>query len=421
MTRFLKNPFTLFLSFIFAMLTSRFAPSFAKELGPFADMYISVLQMCIMPLLMSSLIRACASIVSDKTNAAQSGALIRKLTFISFILVCFVILITNIFPIGPYMAKSGELTKFATFENGLTPIYTTMEDSVMDKTSIIDVIKTIFTRNIFESLSKSMMIQVIFFAILVGCAAGQLGGDKKHIFSDLIGGIESIFKKIISWIVLILPIGVFLLFSFNFQKVSKDIIDFMLPFVIFMVGCMLLIMLMLHVVLAKKVGKSIVALYRDLKAPIIIGFSTASSLTSLPSFMQALSQNIKLNEEQVNLYSPLALSLYRYGTIFYYMFSTIIWAQLFSVPLSVGDYVVAGFLSFCLSFAAVSTGVVNLGLLALILAPVSVPSALPLILLVAVEPLLDPMRTIFTIYLNAYVMIMVLLPKHNRKKAAYSA
>lgn len=412
MVNFLKNPLTLVFAFAIAILMSVYSPTVARSLEIPANMYLSVLQMCILPLLMCSLVKSCSAIVGDRSSSSQSNALLIKLTILSFILIVIVMLITSIIPVGYHMEKSGELVKFATFENGLTPIYTTMTEPVMTNTSIMEIIQTIFTRNIFESLSKSMMMQIIFFSIMVGCSAGWLSGSQKDVFNHLVSSLENVFKRIIGWVMLILPIGVLCMFAFNFQKISKDIVGFMLPFVLFIVIGMFATMAVFHFLLSKRLGKGFVELYRDLKAPLIIAFSTSSVLSCLPSFIQALNQNIKIDEKDINLYGPLTLALYRYGAIFYYTFSTIVLGQLFSVPFGWNDYVMIGFLSFCLSFAAVSNGIINISLMALILSPVNIPSALPLTLLIAVDPLIDPIRTTFTVYMGAYGLSNALASKH---------
>ena len=51
-------------------------------------------------------------------------------------------------------------------------------------------------------------------------------------------------------------------------------------------------------------------------------------------------------------------------------------------------------------FSSVSSGLINIGLLGIVLSPVSVPFSLMIVLFAILEPIIDPIRTIFGLYVN---------------------
>jgi proton glutamate symport protein len=408
----LKSPITLVVAFVISVFLCVYAPSVALAMQIPGNIYISTLQVCITPLLMSSLIKSMLLIVSTKNNSFNLSKIASLFfIFLPLMAVCGIILAKAI-PLGTHIAESSNFSDFFGIEYGLKPAYVTIDEPLNVRTTLINLIQSIFTANIFESLNESLLIQIIFFSILFGCAVGHLPEDKKNTFLNLTSSTEAAFKKIISWILQLLPIGVVCIFSYRFLSLSVKILKLLTTTVIFSALSMIAISLILNFFIAKKLKTDYFSTFLALKDPLIIATSTGSPTSSLPTYLTSLSNNLKLDKNAVDLFGPVSLATCRYGNVFYYTLLSIITAQMFSVPLTLEDYLLIVAMSVFTGFSAVSTGIINISLLSIILSSVGVPSALAIILFAAIDPLIDPVRTFFTVYVNAFCSAMS-FPREN--------
>lgn len=411
---FLRDIKTIALAFAVSALLCVFLPSIAIKMEIPGNIYISLLQVCIMPLLMSSLIKSFLLIVSEKDALFKTSKII-IVFFLGLVLlaICGVIL-AKIVPLGEWISRSPNLSKFMGPEHSLKPLYVTLDEPLDTKTTFVQIIQSIFTSNIFDSLSKSLLLQIIFFSFLFGGAAGCLPKDKKNLFLDLITCIEAIFKKIIEWVLLFLPIGIICIFSYRFLNLSADILALLMNVIVFSIISMICIILILNFFMAKRLKFKYFSLLSALKTPLIVAFGTCSSTSAMPNYITSLINNLNLNERATELFGPVSLATCRYGIVFYYAILSVISAQIFSIPLEFYDYLLIIIATVFTGFSAASPGIINVSLLAIILSSLSIPSSLTIILFTAIDPLIDPIRTSFTIYINAYCSVLS-FPRNSKK------
>jgi Na+/H+-dicarboxylate symporter len=306
--------------------------------------------------------------------------------------------------------------EFAGFEYGLKPLNISANEPVLVKQSLGDIVKSIFTSNILDSITKSTFLQVIYASIVMGCAAGYLSGKKKEVFDGFIDGIEEIFKRVLKWVTLILPLGSFFIFSYGFSKVTPNIFYFLAPIFVFIFILSISIILILNIFISRKIHVGFWTYLGFLKTPLIITSTTTSVMASMPSFLSSLIQNIKLDEKLVSLFGPLSIAMFRVGSVLYFAVISVYAAQIFSIPLGLWEYGIILLMSVLASFTAVSSGIVNLGLLTIVLGPVGIPSSLIIILFAAIDPLVDPLRCLLNVYVNAFCTTFALHGKFRKEE-----
>ena len=123
-----------------------------------------------------------------------------------------------------------------------------------------------------------------------------------------------------------------------------------------------------------------------------ISASTGSPIATMPTYMKALVKEFEFNQNKVDLYIPLSIALFRSGNVFYFGYVSVLIAQIFAIPLGFYDYINLMILVCFSGFASVSSGIINVGLLAMILSPTSVPSSLAITLFMALDPIIDPLE-----------------------------
>jgi proton glutamate symport protein len=412
MIKFLKSPKAIVLAFIFAGVLAWYFPLIAKMLEKPGDMYLALLQMCVVPLLMTSLISAISKVISNETKDNSTKYFLLKYTSILFGLGLLGIVLAELFKTGLPIIDDPAFLKLGSSGQNSQPIFVTLNDPLEKTQSIIDLFKSIFTNNIFTSLQESLVLQIILFSVLVGAAAGYLEGEEKNIFSGFITSGELIFKKLIYWITQILPLGIICIFSNKFLSFSPEIFGIFLKSIICLLGSIFTIMLVLNIYVSKKLKLGYFSIFSCLKDVLIVSASIGSTIATMPAYMRTLVENLNFNQEKTELFIPLSIALYRFGSAFYLGFVATLTAQIFAIPLGIYEYFNIAFLVFFASFAAVSSGLINIGLLAMILAPVGVPSSLAITLFAAIDPIIDPIRIMFTMYMNLFCATLSLAPSY---------
>jgi proton glutamate symport protein len=268
--------------------------------------------------------------------------------------------------------------------------------------NIIDLIGSIFTSNIFVSLQSSLVLQIILFSVLVGRAAGFLSGSQKESFGALIAACDSIFKIIIGWITNFLPIGIICIFSIKLLNLSIEIFEIFLTSISCVIGSMLFIIFTMNLFIAKRLKVGYFSVFSKMKNVMMISASTGSTIATMPTYMNTLITEFGIDHNKIDLYIPLSIALFRFGTVYYFGFVAVLTAQIFSIPLGIYEYMNITLLVFFAGFAAVSSGIVNIGLLTMILSSVGVPSSFAITLFSAIDPIIDSVRSIFTMYMHLF-------------------
>lgn len=413
MMTFLKSPKAIVLAFILSAIIAWYFPGIAHVLEKPGEMYMSLLQMCVMPLLMMSIIKAISNVVAIKTSDKTTARFLLQYMIVTLSLVFMSILLAEIFRTGYPIADNPDFLRLGSSGESSQPIYVGINDPLEKTQNIIDLIRSIFTSNIFVSLQSSLVLQVILFSVLVGSAAGFLSGNQKEAFSTLIAAGDSIFKTIIGWITKFLPIGIICIFSIKFVNLSVEIFRIFFASIVCFIGSMLCIILGLNVLIAKKLNVGYFSIFSKMKNVIIISASTGSPIATMPTYMNTLMTEFGIDSNKVDLYIPLSIALFRFGNVYYFGFIAVLTAQIFAIPLGMYEYINLTLLVFFAGFAAVSSGIVNIGLLSMILSPVGVPSSFAITLFAAIDPVIDSLRTAFTMYMHLVCAIISLSDKKN--------
>jgi len=174
MFSFLKTPQAIILSVILSVVIACYFPAVAHALAKPGDMYMSLLQMCVMPLLMVSMINAISHVVSARSSAKTTIRFLAQYLGVTIVLVLMSILLVEVFKIGYPIADNAEFLRLGSSEKNVHALFVGVDDQLDRTQSLIDLIRSIFTSNIFDSLQDALILQVIFFSALAGCAAGFL-------------------------------------------------------------------------------------------------------------------------------------------------------------------------------------------------------------------------------------------------------
>jgi proton glutamate symport protein len=404
------------LGLIFGLICLQFPAlaSFTLDfIKPVGTIFIRGLKMVAVPLVLASLIIGVANI-GDISKLSRMGGK----TLMIFI-VTTVISITIGLSIVAVM-KPGEKLPVSTREN-LISLY---DSNAQGKISYAEEVQQrgplqplvdMVPDNIFMATTNNgKMLQVVFFAIIVGIALLQIPKDKGKPVMDFFDGVNELIIKIVQYIMLIAPYGVFALIASLIVEIAGndpsqawELLYALLWYTITVILGMMIMMVLVYPILIRYFSKiKYFDFFKGMRPAMLLGFSTSSSTATLPVTMDRVEKNLGVSEEVASFVLPLGATINMNGTSLYQGVSAIFIAQALGLDLTLTSQLT---IVLTATLAAVGTaGVPGAGLVMLIvvLEAVGIPAA-GIALIMAPERILDMIRTMVNITGDASVSVVV--------------
>ena len=397
----LRSPWAIVVSVVLAIYTGTTHKELAVLLAPVGDFYLGLLKMCVLPILLAAITTSIGRLMRS-SNAAQ---------YIKRILV--------VFPLG-LIASSGLTVVIAAIAGPGRNLSTKTLESlgVLVNDSSVDLemaltgpileepsrgmgafLISLVPDNIFSALSQGETLKVLIFSIIVGISLGLIRDRVTEPCFDILEAIYRTFNQLINWLTMVLPIGLFSLLAYQLSQQGLDVMLSMINFVVAALVIFLVVYVLSTLVVWQQSKTSLLKVLAALREPTILALATSSSLACLPSSIAQLSEALKFNRQTVNLVTPLSITICRFGSVIYFALGSLFVMQLYDKPLSLGSViiVIAGSIFAGMATAGV-TGILTLTMLGIVLEPLQLPLEAVLVLFVAIDPIMDPFRTLSIVH-----------------------
>lgn len=404
------------LGLVFGMICLQFPglASFTTDfIKPIGTIFIRGLKMVAVPLVLASLIVGVANI-GDISKLSRMGG-----KTLAIFIITTVISITIGLTIVAIM-KPGHKLPEATRDN-LVSLY---DENAQGKISFAEEVKQrgplqplvdMVPDNIFfATTDNGKMLQVVFFAILIGVALLQIPKEKGATVLSFFNGINELIIKLVQYIMIIAPYGVFALIASLIVEIAGndpsqawELLYALLWYTITVVLGMFIMMVAVYPLLIRLFSKiKYLDFFRGMRPAMLLGFSTSSSTATLPVTMERVEKNLGVSEDVASFVLPLGATINMNGTSLYQGVSAIFIAQALGLELSLSSQLM---IVLTATLAAVGTaGVPGAGLvmLVVVLEAVGIPAA-GIALIMAPERVLDMIRTMVNITGDAAVSVVV--------------
>ena len=178
---------------------------------------------------------------------------------------------------------------------------------------------------------------------------------------------------IVEWLLLVAPVGVFFLVLPLAARTGLDLVGAMGHFLLVACGLITISLVALYPVASWFGGVPVLRFARACVKPQAVGFSTRSSLASLPAMLEAAEKDLELDPKVSGIVLPVATAVFKYASPIARITGTIFVAHLYGIELgALGIAVIAAAIA-ALSFY--SPGVPSGGLF--VMTPVYVALQLP--------------------------------------------
>ncbi len=314
----------IMIGFVLGIIAGLILGDWASNLSFLGDILTNLLTMVVGPLVLCLLVSA----VADLGDGKKLGRIGIKavLTFLIITMAAIVVglVISNLMNIG----------------SGITITLTEeTEEAASSSMSLIDTLVNIFPSNIMASLNDQSLLQIIFFALVLGFALMKMGDKGKPVLKAFSYGKDAL-QEVINLVLEFTPYGVFGLMA---NVIGTNGPAIMLPYIKAILALYISAIIYMVVVqagiMAGLIGKiSPIRFLAAMKEAMIFAFTTCSSVATIPVNTKCV-KSLGVDDETTNFVVPFGAVVNMNGTAIYEAVAVIFTAQVFGIDLTIMDQV----------------------------------------------------------------------------------
>ncbi len=258
---------------------------------------------------------------------------------------------------------------------------------------------------------ETIIFQALIALIIFGCAFASIGEVNRPVVSFF----ESVFAatmKVTDWIMIIATPGIFSLTAYYVAKAGLDtIMDLWLYASVILCGLFIQLFIVYPLILKIFSKIQVTSLYQAITEAMMVAFGTASSSATLPITIACCERRAGISSKICSFVLPLGATMNMDGTAMFQSIAVIFIAQAYDIQLTPLMIIMIGVLSMVAS--STSAGIPSAGLITLALI---VQGSLKLsveevgqayVMIFAIDRVLDMFRTMVNVTSDAVVASLV--------------
>ncbi len=364
---------------------------FADNIQILSDIFLRLIKMIIAPLVFSTLVYGIAKVgdfksvgrIGIKTLLYFQGATILALT-LGLVLV-------NIFEPGLVM-------------NLPLPTEALSEGISKGAPSFREFITHVIPKSVVEAMANNEILPIVVFSIFFGIGTAAMGDKAKSIVNAM-DALGHIMFKVTNYVMLFAPFGVFGAIAAVVAKQGLGIIGGY----IYLIACFYFGLLFFAFVILGSICFFLkipfIKLLKEIREPILLAFSTASSESAFPKTVEAL-EKYGCSTRIISFVLPLGYSFNLDGSIMYMTFATVFIAQAYGIDMTISQEITMMLMLLVTSKGMAGVPRASLVVIAGMLSAFNIPEA-GLLLLLGIDQLLDMGRSATNVVGNAVATAVV--------------
>ncbi|WP_405365444.1 dicarboxylate/amino acid:cation symporter [Kitasatospora sp. NBC_00039] len=373
----------------------------ATTLETIGRIFVQLLKLAVPPLVFTAIVVSVANL-RNVTNAARLAGR----TLLWFLITSLIAVAIGL-GLG-LLTNPGEGTNLTT--EGLKPPKSTG--------TWIDFLTGIFPTNIVDAFTQVNVLQIVFLAVVVGAAIIKLGAKAEPVLK-LSESVLELVQTALWWVIRLSPLGTLGLIGKSVAKYGWDLLK---PFATLTadiyIGCALVLFVVYSLLLKFAGGLNPVNFFKGAWPAIQLAFVSRSSVGTLP-VTRRVTERLGVPSEYASFAVPFGATTKMDGcAAIYPSLAAIFVAQVYGIDLGIKDYLLIAFVSVIGSAATAGlTGAIVM--LTLTLSTLGLPLE-GVGLLLAIDPILDMMRTATNVAGQVVVPILVAAREKTLDLAAYN-
>ncbi|MCZ8341583.1 MAG: dicarboxylate/amino acid:cation symporter [Leptospira sp.] len=353
-------------------------PPFLGWLKAPGDIFLNLLQMIMVPLIISSISIGVSSLQSISELMRLGSRTLIYFTTTSFLAIVIGITLATWIEPGQYiqidLVESSKII-----------------DVKQEEMSLPSAISNLIPKNLIQVWYKQEMLSLVIFGIFLGVFF-LVSKEHSQALKSVFLSIEHFCIWVVSIAMKLAPLAVFGLMSYALVHVGFSLLTGLLSYVsTVLLGLTLVLILYLILIFGFTRTNPFYFLWKIREIPIL-GFSTSSSSSVLPYSLQVSKEKVGIQNKIADFVIPLGATINMDGTALYQAVATVFLAQVYQVQL---DFINLSLLAVTVTAASIGTAAtpgVGIVILAGILQTFHIPLE-GITILFGVDRILDMCRT----------------------------
>jgi Na+/H+-dicarboxylate symporter len=380
---------------------------------PIGTIFINALKMIAVPLVLASLIVGVSNLGDISKLSRIGGKTIGTYLVTTVLAITIGLVLVNIFKPGKSLPIETRENLLALYEGDAGSKVGVAAE--LQNQSPLQPLVDIVPQNFFlASTDNSAMLQVVFFAILIGVALLKIPKAKGSPVIAFFDGFNDVIIQIVNYIMMIAPYGVFALMASLIVEIAGDNPDSALQLLMALLKYSLVVLGGLFIMAFVVYPAILIAFtkvkyfdfFKAIRPAQLLAFSTSSSSATLPVTMKQVEEELGVSEEVSSFVLPLGATINMDGTSLYQGVAAVFIAQALGMELTWTQQLMIVLTATLASIGSAGVPGAGLIMLIIVLESINVPAA-GIALIIAPDRILDMFRTVVNVTGDAVVTTVV--------------
>ena len=253
----------------------------SKWYGLFGYGFMDLLKMLVVPLVFVSIVRVIMNLKQGENLGKLTGRTIFMLLGTTAIAAAVGIIVGNLFKLGVGQEVAHKAT-----------------EQLREVTPVVDTLRGLLPSNPVDAMAQANVVAIVIFAGFIGIAIKRLSKKHADTIKPFVDLIEAFYKIIISisiTVIKLMPYAVVALMASSIidRGISSivGVIDFILALYVSVA-----IMFIVHLIIISINGVNPIKYLKNASKPLILAFTSRSSLGTLPVTIETLNDNLKVDQ-----------------------------------------------------------------------------------------------------------------------------
>lgn len=401
--------FQVLVAITIGIIVGHFFPGFADTAKLISDIFINLIRMLIAPIIFFTIVLGIAKMGDMKKVGRVGGKALLYFEIVTTLAIVIGLIVANIMQPGKGVSSAGaDASKVAGFEK--------QASGGIDWTEFI---RHIVPSNVVEAFAKGDVLQVLVFSVLFGWGLSKMGAKSESIIVTF-EKISQVFFNILKFVMKLAPLGAFGGMAYTIGEFGMDSLKSLVQLMFSVYLTMFLFIFVVLGLICRFYKFSLWQYLKFIRNELLIVLGTSSSESALPGIMEKL-EKLGCSRPVVGLVIPAGYSFNLDGTSIYLSMAVIFMAQVYNVPLSIGQQASVIFILMITSKGA--AGITGSGfiVLASTLAVLKVIPVEGLAILVGVDRFMSEARAITNLIGNGVATIVIAKNENEFDEEKYQA
>jgi proton glutamate symport protein len=312
----------IFIALVAGIVIGALFPGFAVHLEPISNIFLRLIKVIVGPLLFGTLVHGIASAGELKTMGRIA---LKALVYFEAATTCALVIglaAVNLAQPGAGMRLSAE---------------TSFVPPAQKPLSLVQIVEHAFPSNLFDSLTRNDVLQMVVFFFVFGAACSAIGAKAKPVV-EFAASIAEIMFRFTRYVMYLAPLGVGAAIAVTVGRNGLTVLGGLgklvgtlyiaeILFVVFVLGSVLMF-----------TGVPLRRFWRAARQPFILAFSTASSEAALPLALENM-ERFGVPKHIVGFVLPTGYSFNLDGSTLYLALASLFVVQAAGVQMPLGTQI----------------------------------------------------------------------------------